>query len=172
MGNSTLTDSEASLILAEYNRRHLAAVPTFLILGQSNADGVAANSSLSTSLTTFYATPRNTLKCYYKPAVRDTENRVAVGSFTDNGAWYRLDTFHDDATTVTHQTIGNQNQSVNAGTDAYHGVELALAAKYFAANPNGELRIIKVAVAGSTIEDDWGGGGAQVARLAKSMISF
>ena len=134
----------------------LQPVPTFLILGQSNADGMVANAELSPELVRFYAAQKDNLKIYYKPAVRDIENRVMAASFVDDGAWYSLGVSHDDTAKTTHMNIGNPNQSVAIGTNTYHGVELALAAKYFAAHPDQELRIIKVAVAGSSIEQDWG----------------
>lgn len=129
-------------------------VDIVFFLGQSNADGREEIANLPASVETFYNTDHENLNCYYKPAVR-TGSTVTVGSFADDGVWYKLSDIHDDGTTKTHQVIGFAASTVPAETDALFGPALSYGKEYFENNPSGELYILKAGLGNSSIDTQW-----------------
>lgn len=151
-----LPNSQLQLLTTEPTT---SAVDTIIIMGQSNADGRAANSELSANAAAtyaFYGNANPRLFMYYKPAVQDTVlGTLTAGSYADDGAWYNMGRSHDSTRQTTHQVIGDASSSVSAQTSVYHGLELELARQYALAYPNRELRIVKACVGSSAIEDAW-----------------
>jgi len=131
------------------------SVDLVIFAGQSNADGREVIASLPGETETFYDTDRPNLRIYYKPAQR-TNATVTAGSFADDGAWWSLSDVHDAGNAKTHQVIGFAGSSVATQTAARFGPELAFGHQYREHyDTNREVRILKAAVGGSSINNEW-----------------
>lgn len=127
----------------------------FVLIGQSNADGRGPMTDLPADLAAFYAAPRPPLHIYYKEAVRHGCT-LDPRHFNTPGAWWQLGPGHDATRRVTHQVTGDGGSSVARQSAQWHGCELAYAAAHAQARPGTPLWIVKAAVGGAAIENDWG----------------
>lgn len=131
----------------------LVPVDTFVIIGQSNADGRGLVSQLSASIASFFTAKKDNLRIYYKPTGRSNA-KVPLSYFVDDGEWWWVGSGHDAANKMTHMTVNSTDVATASPTT--YGIEVPFAYNYAQANPNRELRIIKCAIGGSTIETSWG----------------
>ncbi len=137
--------------------KHFTEVDTFLLTGQSNADGRGSNSNLDSTVSTFYNSDRPNLNVYYKPATRDDAqvSNLTSGSFADDGEWWQLHKTHDSGNSKTHQTIGFPSSTVATQSASRHGAEVVYGYEFAQENPSDELWVIKAAVSNTGITDDW-----------------
>lgn len=133
----------------------IPTVDLWVQIGQSNADGRGNVSSLPSVISTFYSTKQTNLWMYQKNAARSS-GRVPASYFVDDGEWWNLAPRYDATSKETSMTINDTAEPATENdSDTIHGVEVPYGYAWAQANPTRELRMLKIAIGGSTIDGTW-----------------
>lgn len=135
----------------------MPSVDVLIIAGQSNADGFPLMTSFPASAFTLFNRDQSSVFIYYKPTVYASSGyNFSAGSYTDDGAWWRLAPDHNSLKTCTSMTVGNiPSQGVPVESLRRCGIEVFLASLHQAAYPGRELRILKIGCHSSSLNDEW-----------------
>ncbi len=150
-----LSEDDITRVESYLKHKWYTDAEAFFLLGQSNADGFRELRFLPEATIAAYKTTPDNIHMYYKPMEKTGANKANDAAFTDDGQWYRLDTTHDDALKITHQTVGDLDDGVAVGSTEYYGVELEYGRQHMLHNPDTPLFMLKTAIGGSALGSSW-----------------